>query len=244
MAGLLPTDRLMLPQFLGIGAQRAGTTWLWENLRCHPELHVASTKEVHYWDWQFHRPLGWYSQLFAEAGERRRGEVTPGYSILSPRRIEIIRKVMPDVRLVLLLRNPIDRAWSHVRLLMKTLALDPATLSRSWYSEQFHGRTHRRGDYLSFLRNWEAHFPREQLLVCFFEEMASDPQQLLRGVFRHIGVSEEVDWSRFPWDVGANAGLPLALPDEYREELAGIYRDEIRQLAERFGERAARWMPD
>lgn len=244
MGGLLPTRGLTLPDFLGIGAQRAGTTWLWENLRCHPDLFVASPKEIHYWDWRFHQPLHWYSQLFAEAGERCKGEVTPGYLLLSSRRIQLIRKLMPDVRLILLLRNPIERAWSHVRLILRTQELDPTRLSREWYLEQLQGRTRERGNYPAFLRNWEAHFPAEQLFAGFFEDVVERPQSLLTDVFRHLGVSEEVDWSQFPWRESSNAARPLAMPDEYRELLTELYGDDIRQLTERFGERTARWLPD
>ena len=73
--GWLSTRGLTLPDFLGIGAQKAGTTWLHENLRCHPSLYLPDEKELHYFDWHFHRPLRWYAGHFRQgAGRVRTGK--------------------------------------------------------------------------------------------------------------------------------------------------------------------------
>ena len=69
--------RHALPHFLGIGAQKAGTTWLAENLRCHPEVFLPERKELHWLDHKFERPLSDWAAHFADAGERKRGEITP-----------------------------------------------------------------------------------------------------------------------------------------------------------------------
>ena len=66
--GLLSPARVPFPDFLGIGAQKAGTTWLHENLRRHPELFLPEEKELHYFDRQWVRPLRHYSAAFREAG--------------------------------------------------------------------------------------------------------------------------------------------------------------------------------
>lgn len=242
-AGVIPTGWMTLPHFIGIGAQKSGTTWMWHNLRSHPEVYVAKPKELHYWDVNYHQTLWSYARRFRNARGRVRGEVTPTYTAIQPDRIALMRKVMPDLRLIFLLRNPIERGWSHVRHVIRKQNLDPAALPKEWYLQRFRGHGHKQGDYLTALRNWEAHFPREQMYVGFFEDVENHPQQLLREVFRHIGVSEEVDWDQLPWNEGSNVGLPIPLPEEFRETLIDIYRDEIYQLAERFGDRAARWIP-
>ena len=111
--GLLSPRALSLPHFLGIGAVKAGTTWLYRNLRCHPELYLPHPKEVHYFDQRFDRGLRFYAGKFEDGRARVRGEITPAYSALPPDRIRFIRSVMPDLKLIFLMRNPVDRAWSH-----------------------------------------------------------------------------------------------------------------------------------
>ena len=114
-SGLRSPRTLALPDFLGIGAQKAGSTWLHEMLRLHPDLFLPEPKEVHYFDRRFHRTLGYYARRFKPAGQRVKGEITPDYSNLSPETIRFIRQVMPDLRLVYLIRNPVERAWSQAQ---------------------------------------------------------------------------------------------------------------------------------
>ena len=112
--------RRSLPHFLCIGAQKAGTTWLHSVLRQHPDVAVPSEKEVHYFDLSFTKPLRDYSRFFAENPGKICGDITPAYSILSEERIRFIRRIMPATRLVFLMRNPIERAWSHAVMFLTT----------------------------------------------------------------------------------------------------------------------------
>ena len=102
----------MLPNFLCIGAQRAGTTWLYDLLASHPEVYVPSRrKEVHYFDWYYDRGLSWYTRFFPPQGEVARyravGEVTPDYLYDStcPKHIS---ETLPSVKLIAILCNPVD----------------------------------------------------------------------------------------------------------------------------------------
>ena len=122
--GLFSTRSLRLPRFMGIGAHKAGTSWLHVNLQAHPQLFLPRQKELHYFDSYFHsRTLRFYSGQFESADAKIRGEITPAYSILSPKRIRFIRKIMPDVRLIFIMRNPIDRSWSAALMDLLTLQI-------------------------------------------------------------------------------------------------------------------------
>jgi hypothetical protein len=252
--------RLPLPQFLGIGAQKAGTTWLAENLRRHPEVFVPERKELHWLDHKWERPLADWAAHFADAGERRRGEITPAYGILPAARIRFLRDVAPGVRLLLLLRNPVERAWSHALMdLAERRGRAPESVPEGEYLA-FLGSdvALARGDYLGILERWLAVFPAEQLFVGFFEAIREDPRGLLAAVFRHIGVSHDVDWARFPLAQrispavgGGQKGHGLRLepadtermpcPPAVRAWLAERYAPDLARLAERFGPPAARW---
>lgn len=102
------------PDFLGIGAQKSGTTWLYKNLIKHPQLYLPETKEIHYFDWYFYKSINWYCQYFKSAKKTQvTGEINPCYSTLSEKKIKLIHKMNPKLKIILLLRNPIDRAWSQ-----------------------------------------------------------------------------------------------------------------------------------
>src|SRR5262245_45560865 len=104
------------PDFLVISPPKTGSTWLARNLRCHPELFVPAIKEVKYFScflrWL---DLNWYLDHFSEGEGRVKGEASPSNAILPVERIRIIRRLMPDVKLIFLMREPIARAWSHAR---------------------------------------------------------------------------------------------------------------------------------
>ena len=241
--GLRSPASLCLPNFLGIGAQKAGTTWLHENLRHHPDLLLPEAKEVHYFNRDFHRSLRSYSAIFEAGRDKVRGEITPAYSILPLRRIRFIRKIMPDVRLILLLRDPVDRAWSQALYGMVQYGERPyAGISR----EELLGYLNadwsvRRGDYLTILDHWLSVFPPEQMLIGFFEEIASDPQGLLSRVFHHIGVRSDVDWSAFPSREVVLKGPEIPMPPEVRELLEARYGPQREALRARLGTAADTW---
>lgn len=109
--------------FLCIGAQKAGTTWLHEILRRHPDLSLPEKKELHFWDWNRRKGLGWYSRQFPSVGGGggnrsssssavRKGEITPCYMALEDRHVREIAHLFPDLRVVFVARDLVDRAWS------------------------------------------------------------------------------------------------------------------------------------
>ncbi|OGT83573.1 MAG: hypothetical protein A3H91_02535 [Gammaproteobacteria bacterium RIFCSPLOWO2_02_FULL_61_13] len=108
--GLRSSAQLTLPDFLCIGAQKAGTTWLYENLRRHPEIFLPHRKELHYFDWGYSRHINIYAKNFENVSGKIKGDITPAYAVIAPDRIDIIRAIMPDAKILMLLRNPVGRA--------------------------------------------------------------------------------------------------------------------------------------
>ena len=98
-----------------------------------------------------------------------------------------------------------------------------------------------RGDYLAILDRWERAFPRERLLLGFYEEVKDCPEDLLRRVFRHLGVSEGVDLETFPLREVVNEGPRISMPASCREFLEQLYADEMERLSRRFGDRVSTW---
>jgi hypothetical protein len=197
------------PEFLVIGAQRAGTTSLFQWLDAHPAVLMSRPKEVHYFDLQHHRGRRWYRSHFPRA--RRgvlRGEATP-YYLYHPLVPGRVRAELPDARLVVLLRDPAERAHSqfrHERRLgfesledfeealageegrlsgeAERLARDPSAES---YAHNHHGYLDR-GRYAAQLERWFEHFPREQVHVLFSEELFAEPGRVLGELAGFLGL--------------------------------------------------------
>src|SRR5262245_48289245 len=106
-----------LPDFIGIGAQRCATSWIYECLACHPQVYMPE-KEIHFFDCEFERGMDWYLNHFSTAHAGKLcGEFTPDY-LSSPVAIERLRDLVPQAKLIISLRHPVQRAYSAYRLFM------------------------------------------------------------------------------------------------------------------------------
>jgi Sulfotransferase family len=240
--GLRSARDLRLPHFLGIGVEKAGTTWLYENLRHHPDIYMPA-KELRYFDRYFHRPLRTYAAHFAPGVAKIRGDITPTYCVLPLARIQFIRRVMPEVRIILMLRDPVERAWSYgVMHLLRNPGrrleeTDDAELYAHFRSE----RSRARGSYPWILDRWHSVFPSEQVHIALFENIARAPDDVLRGILAHIGASVDISFDTFPLRRVVNPGPGIPLPDRYRRFLEELYREDIEALCAWYGPAVAAW---
>jgi hypothetical protein len=178
----------MLPTFLVIGAMKGGTTSLYEYLRAHPQVFMTEQKEIsffsgHTWD----RGLEWYESLFDRAGAAvARGEVSPAYTRYPgvdgvPERIAA---ALPDVRLVYVVRHPVERLVSHYRWAAhgygERRPIDDAVLDHRRYLAV--------SMYAMQIERYLEHFERSQLLVVTSEALRREREATLRTVFDFIGV--------------------------------------------------------
>ena len=228
--------RLSMPNFLGIGAQKAGTTWLYENLKQHPEIYLSDQKELHYFDKKLNDSLFSYSRNFKNGLAKVKGEVTPAYSILPVEKIRLIKKLMPQVKLILLLRNPIERAWSHA---IMDLVARPHRPYEEVEKEEFIRHFNadyaiKRGDYTTILDNWLSVFPREQLYLGLFTDIVKSPKQLLLEIFNHLSVSPEIDWDKLPYNKIIHKNPEIGIPPELKAILEKIYLPKIEILSDKY----------
>ncbi len=243
-AGVRSAEALTLPHLLCIGAQKSATTWLYANLAQHPDAFVPPrVKEVHYFDFLFHEPLADYAQVFAAGRDRVRCDVTPNYGRLRSSRIRFVRRVMPDARLVFLMRDPVERAWSQAVMDLATRAgRAPEEVPRHEWLAHFHARANRRnGEYTAMLDRWLRHFPEAQLLIGFYEDVRDRPRHLLERVFRHAGLDPDVEVAYRAAEERIAVGADAPMPAYLREELEPIFAEETRRLAARCGGPAHIW---
>jgi len=181
--------------FLGIGAQKAGTTWLYEQLRQHPELDFPVGKENHFWDGRERgkhaRSIAEYASFFASHVQSHAGEITPAYAILQPESIAEIKRYFPDLRLFFCVRDPVERAWSAARMFLDRAWLQPHDVSSGFIWELCSAPAFTmRGDYAQCLTNWLQCFDASQIHLIDYAQIQSDPNSVLRILFSHLGVAQ------------------------------------------------------
>ena len=190
----------MLPSFVIVGAAKSGTTSLAAWLREHPDVYVVPEKELHFFSYEWERGVQWYEECFAAAnGQAAVGEATPNY-LAHPEAPERMASVIPDAKLIALLRNPVDRAYSHYWHWRERMGEQRSF--EEVVSSELSGTPERYlsgGRYLEQLERVLKHYPREQLEVILFEDLQTKPEETFRQVCRYLGVDE----SAVPESVGS-----------------------------------------
>jgi hypothetical protein len=242
--------------FLGIGAQKGGTTWLFRQLSRHPQVAFPCGKEVRYWgahespsadEWvEMLQPA---SRWTPDGRQVRTGEITPAYALLPEPAIRAIRDRCPAIRLFMSLRNPIERAWSAACMELARSGMRIEEATDVWFLEQFRAEgSRRRGDYTGSLDRWWSVFPREQMHLLFTEDIARQPADTLAALATHLDL-DAADFAALPPQVleevvvpsvGANvSAAPL------RQHLFGplldIHGPDIERLERLLGANFASW---
>jgi len=287
--------------FWGIGAQKAGTSWLYYNLSKAPGFAIPPVKEFHYFDRDTKYPSPnklsetkvkdrinnlaylkkaaraimssllkgkmkhvafnfkwffsdysdeWYISIFAPF-KGIKGEITPSYSMLTKEDISRMYAMAPNAKLVLMLRNPIDRAWSHFRHTKKRIK--GFTLNNIEESDiiafmQSEGQE-LRSDYVRTINNFTSVFPKEQLLIGFFDAIIDAPEQLLEEVIQFISsnIESEEEFKK-SWNVDdsaikkvVNKSIELDCPPAVLAIIREKYHDMSLDLANQYGGYFNKW---
>lgn len=234
------------PSFIIIGAPKSGSTTLYHGLRQHPALFMSAEKEPRYFCYLAVREARGseprnpaffpvrtedaYRRLFADADGHRTGEASVSYLEI-PGTAEVIARHRPDARLIAILRNPVDRAFSHY--LMNVRGGDQRRSFEDALADETYLRT---GLYTRHLAHYRQHFADDQLFVCLTDDLKQDPLGLLRRIYAFLGVDPafEPDLS-FQHNVG---GAP-------RSRLLNALMTQARLnewVKRRLPEPAVRWM--
>jgi hypothetical protein len=251
-----------LPDFLIIGAQKSATTSLLSYIGCHSRVRLGGKKTAHFFDLNFHKGAGWYAGHFPRirpwpfppflSGERPErnwltGESCPSYMFL-PEVPQRVRQLLPDVKFIVILRNPVDRLisqYQHERRKKRAgedfEAYIAPSLAVDWPPKgDIQSLRQRcavpRGFYADQLRHWQTFFPAHQFLVLSFDELVKNSSVTLNRVFEFLGLeAQAVDTSQVH-NSGSGAGPP-ALRPELRTQLETLYRQKNKDLAELTGQK-------
>lgn len=205
-----------MPNFLVIGAAKAGTTALYHYFRQHPDIYLSAVKEPRFFAHEGRRPdyrgpdgerqnsrtvymSAAYEALFADAASQTaRGEMSTDYlsDVEAPARI---RRHIPHAKLLAILRDPVDRAHSHFKMMVRerherltfaeALAAEAQRIEDHWSPNWHHQR---RGFYYLQLKRYYDLFPRGQIFVYLYEDFVANPVASLREMFRFLEVDVTV----------------------------------------------------
>ena len=214
----------MMPDFIIIGAQKGGTTSLYSYLIDHPCIAPIYIKEPHFFDIYFYKGLHWYRSHFPTAVEKYyaqriqkhdliTGEASP-YYLFYPQAAKRVAKILPKVKLIVLLRNPIDRAYSQYQHQLRQEGVEPLSFEEAIEVEEkrlageeekilkdikYYSFNHRhysylsRSKYIEQLPEWMSIFPREQFLILKAEDLYADPAAIVKQTleFLNIAIGEQ-----------------------------------------------------
>ncbi len=261
------------PDFICIGAQKSGTSWLYHQLTCHADFWMPPVKELHYFDllskfkrkkpprcqderdrWFMEklleltqRPyldLERYSGLFQCKGTLLCGDITPGYSILSEEIIEQVMDFFPDLKVIFLARDPVERAWSQLSMDVRLGGVrlsdpadgdevirnlrNPAVLLRSFPSK--------------IIARWRRYVRPELLRIYFFDDLERQPGKVRDEIISFLGGDPEKPSGRIAPDYNTNRGSEKSrFTDRVRSRLADFFQEELRTCASELGGPAKNW---
>ena len=241
-----------IPDFLVVGTQKGGTTSLFELLSMHPNIFLHSLKELQYFSLYFNKPESWYLSFFSAAANYQLcGEVTP-YYLFHPFCAERIFKLSPGMKIIILLRDPVERAISQyfhaVRHGFEDLGINEAFCAEKLrlegasglllepgahhFSHQKHSYTSR-GLYELQIRRYQSYFPDKNIFIAKSEDFYENTQLVWENLLNFLGV----DPIPLPVLLPANAGggEKFNVPNNIRVDLRNLFVDTVDFVSESYG---------
>src|SRR5215831_10567618 len=271
------------PDFLCVGVHKGGTTWLYQQLESHPDFWMPPLKELHYFD-QLSRvqcsssprcrderdvrflksinslsanpyiDLEHYARLFEPKGPLLSGDISPNYSTLSNQVIRRVVRYFPNLKVIFLARDPVERVWSHLSMEVRYHQIEPFDVTDI---DEVNRNLLRRGMLLrsypsAVVARWKRYVHPDRFRIYFFDDLQRNPAELRRSILDFLGADPDKlatanpscggPATRRAADHNAWAGMEkLPLTDQARSHLAHFFKKELKTCAARLGGSARNW---
>lgn len=261
----LKIGRYNFPDFMIIGPQRTGTSWLHKNIGSHPQIYLPKEKELYFFSNLIIKDgnstynsdrLQWYSKKInpniwylivkyirdirnfnTNYSVKITGESTASYAVMAEELINEIIILKPDIKIIMLVRHPVERAWSNAkRVLMRSKARRFEEIDFKEF-ESFYKNENQitAGMYSRTIRKWSKHVRPENIFVGLFDEIKKNPKKLLVKIFKFLGVIyDDVFVDRKLSKEVINPTNNMKIPQIHSELLNGIFKDEFNKLNQMF----------
>jgi hypothetical protein len=214
---------------------RKGRAYLMEQLRALPRS--GNMDELR---WALHycfapRSDAWYSALFPDIPGKIAGEICPGYARLRNEGVARVHGLMPEAKIIYFVRNPVDRAWSYANQYFTSPRRKgsyggpdkvPADELQAFLRRDSSGHS----DFLGALDSWQRYYREDQMLVCFFDELASDPRALFRRILDFVGADSADQYLPAMLGVNRNPSRGASVSDAMRVVLSKMHLAQLRGL--------------
>jgi Sulfotransferase family len=261
------------PDFMCVGAHKSGTTWLYRQLDSHPDFWMPPVKELHYFD-QLSRvdrsappccreerdlrfleslnslsakadiDLENYGRLFEPKGSLLSGDISPNYSTLSSKLIRQIVGYFPNLKVIFLARDPVQRFWSHLSMEVHYGQIQPFDVTNI---HEVNRNLLRRGMRLrsyptAVVTRWKRYVHPDRFRVYFFDDLQRNPTRLRRSILHFLGADSDKQSGQLKADYNRWAGMEkLPLTNQVRSRLAHFFKKELKACAARLGGPAKEW---
>ena len=215
------------PSFIGIGAEKSATTWVWSKLDQHPAIEMSQPKELNYFNEHFHRGPTWYRKHFTNSAGCLQGEISPWY-MDHPGTAGRIAELDPHIRLLVMLRDPLDRALSHLMHDAQNEYGGIADLTAEQLRRlAVHDEKYvRRSCYAVSLDRFLQQFSRDQIGIFFYDDVQNRPRELIQQIYGFLGVDTAF--------VPADLETPLNKSQNYRSVTLHRIASRVSQTAKAF----------
>ena len=232
--------------FLIIGAQKCGTSSFYRYLTANLRASGARQKELHYFDLFHDKGTGWYYNNFDFKRGLKYGECTPFY-LMHPAAAERAYRYNPMLKLIAILRNPVERAWSHYLMnreagretleFEKALDLEQERINSTNNfedpnSEFLHFSYAARGCYAKQLDHWTQYFPKKQLHLVEYKQFFLNPWQEIQPVYRFLELAPLYDTLAYHENI---TSAKDTIPTSAANRLNDYFREPNRELATKYG---------
>jgi len=268
---------MTLPKFLCIGAQKAGTSWLFARMTEHPNVWMPPVKELHYFDhlfcpdnrkwthwhlkvnaarslrwhtrgnneidWSFISYLSdlarkevftakWYARCFDRPGAKIKipGDITPEYSTIPLEGVQFVHDSLPDVKIIYIIRDPVERALSQMRMNVERSKVEPTEKVLLGMCDG--PDISNRGDYKSYVTNWESVFPSNRLLIIPYGRIKKQPAQVMKSIENLLGLEH---FASYKLHNREHSTQQIDIPASVKEKLRDKFDSQYEFLTQRFG---------
>lgn len=281
------------PTFICIGPEKTGTSWLYDNLKSHPQVYLPPVKEIRYfwervflpnqdiskrlshshwhhelyqnylnkkinsysnkknklsidnpelikemiWDFKYlllPRDDNWYFSLFQNTNKKVSGDITPLYYQLPESEIQRINSILPNLKIIILLRNPIDRAWSKAKMnLCQHRNREVSRVSQEEFYGNFDKDYKQIPSYIMLIKKWKKYFADDNIYVGYYDKLVQKPSLLFNEICNFLTVEPNLlpSAKRKKLSARVNKGISVNIPPEYLKYLYRKYSNCIEEIA-------------
>jgi hypothetical protein len=233
-----PHQTNSLSDFMIIGVQKGGTTWLYHILKAKDEVFMPSIQntsdpsEVRFYDERMKKKISWYRNIYGGQLHKIKGDKPPKYYLLPKYKISLINKLQPNLKIIIILRCPIRRAWSDALMNLKRFNKIDFQGNEEVFEKHLIGKINR-GLYYEHLMKWYQVFQKNQIHVIVYEQLIEEPHKHFKQLFDFIGlknyqIDEKLINTKF------NANPSQSIPKAVQELLKPYFVSDVRKLKKEF----------